>query len=214
MMHLRCGQQAAPHTLAFGLSCYDFFFNFLSLSLPLCRHNMFFDFLLPPCCPCLSSCLQAHTPSVSAGATAACKLFTLWLFLCFHGIQALNSNVVNYSRFLVQTPGKLNLTTLAGNDSGSCTWIRILHTDFAALQLVFCHGTARRRSVRQPGGAVAPGLCPLVIWGPRAICPSDTGRCCWRQTSGGLSRSGGQAGRDVCRAIAGYRVHGRDPGQE
>lgn len=137
-VHLRCGQPAAAHILAFGLSCCGFIFNFHSPPLPLSRHNIFFDFLLLPCCPCLSSCLQAHTPSVSGGATAACKLFTLWLFLCFHGIQALNSNVVNYSRFLVRTAGKLNLTTLAGNDLGSCTGIRILHTDFAALQLVFC----------------------------------------------------------------------------
>lgn len=34
--------------------------------------------------------------------------------------------------------------------------------------------------------------------------PSDTGWCCSRQTSSALSGSGRQAGRDVCRVIAGY----------
>lgn len=62
------GQQAAPHTHAFGLSCCDFIFNFHSSPLPLCRHNMFlaegFDLLLP-CRPCPSSCLQADIPSMS-----------------------------------------------------------------------------------------------------------------------------------------------------
>lgn len=55
--------------------------------------------------------------------------------------------------FLVQTPGKLNLTTLTGNNSGSSTWAYILHTDIASLLFGFLpwNSPKKEREAAQEG---------------------------------------------------------------
>lgn len=77
---------------------------------------------------------------------------------------------------LLQAPGKLNLTLLAGNDRGSHTRGCILCTD--VLSPRFCAmKEPQRRSAREPGWAVAAQPCQWVGLGPHAtVMLSGAGR--------------------------------------